>query len=72
MYSKQLESKRSRSLTKVFDACYIYDDIYEERYKNFFKMHYNGKETKRFKRLNNKTEKADSFPRGMLESLLMM
>jgi hypothetical protein len=72
MYSKQLESKRSRSITKVFDACFISDDIYEERYKKYFKTHYNGKETKRFKRLNNKIEKADSFPMGTLESLLMM
>jgi hypothetical protein len=72
MYSKQLESKRSRSIAKVFEACYVSDEIYEERYKKYFKTHYNGKETKRFKRLKDKIEKADSFPLGTLESLLMM
>lgn len=72
MYSKQIESKRSRSLTKAFDACYISDEVFEERYKKYFKTHYNGKETKRFKRLNKKFMIAESYPIGTLENLLMM
>jgi hypothetical protein len=72
MYSKQLESKKNRDMFKIFDACYISDEVYEERYKKYFKTHYNGKETKRFKRLNDKIIIADSFPSGTFESLLMM
>ncbi len=72
MYSKQLESKKNRDLCKLFDACCLSDDIYEERYKKHFKTHYNGKETKRFRRLNNKIKIADSFPSGTIERLLMM
>ncbi len=71
MYQKQLESKKSRDLCKTFDACYLSDYVYEERYKKYFKTHYNGKETKRFKRLNSKILKADSFPVGTIERLLM-
>lgn len=71
MYSKQLESKKNRDLCKLLDACYLSDDVYEERYKKHFKTHYNGKETKRFKRLNNKIRNADSFPVGTIEKLLM-
>jgi len=71
MYQKQLESKNNRDLGKIFDACYLSDDVYEERYKKYFKTHYNGKETKRYKRLNNKILKADSFPVGTIEKLLM-
>lgn len=71
MYQKQLESKKSRDLGKIFNACYLSDDVYEERYKKHFKTHYNGKETKRYKRLNNKILKADSFPVGTIERLLM-
>jgi hypothetical protein len=72
MYSKQLESKKNRDLFKIFDACYLSDEVYEERYKKYFKTHYNGKETKRYKRLNSKINIADSFPLGTFESLLMM
>ncbi|MWB94010.1 hypothetical protein GON26_06525 [Flavobacterium sp. GA093] len=72
MYSKQIESKKNRDLSKIFDACYLSDDVYEERFKKYFKTHYNGKETKRFKRLNNKILKADSFPVGTIEKLFMM
>ena len=72
MYSKQLESKKNRDMFKLFDACYLSDEVYEERYKKYFKTHYNGKETKRFKRLNPKIKMADSFASGTIESLLMM
>ena len=72
MYSKQLESKKNRDMFKLFDACYLSDEVYEERYKKYFKTHYNGKETKRFKRLNSKINIADSFASGTIESLLMM
>lgn len=72
MYSKQLESKKNRELHKVFDAYYLSDEVYEERYKKYFKTHYNGKETKRYKKLNEKIRIADSFPSGTIESLLMI
>ncbi|MGO4820947.1 MULTISPECIES: hypothetical protein [unclassified Flavobacterium] len=72
MYSKQLESKKNRGLFKILEACHISDEVFEERYKKYFKTHYNGNETKRFKRLNNKILIADSFPMGTIESLLMM
>lgn len=72
MYSKQLESKKNRDMFKLFDTCYLSDEVYEERYKKYFKTHYNGKETKRFKRLNSKINIADSFASGTIESLLMM
>lgn len=72
MYSKQLESKKNRDMFKIFDACYLSDEVYEERYKKYFKTHYNGKETKRFKRLNSKIKISDSFASGTIESLLMM
>ncbi|WP_433834649.1 hypothetical protein [Flavobacterium anhuiense] len=72
MYSKQLESKKNRELHKLFDACYLSDEVYEERYKKYFKTHYNGKETKRYKKLNDKIKIADSFPSGTIESLLMI
>ncbi|MEG0848407.1 MAG: hypothetical protein RSF34_02250 [Flavobacterium sp.] len=72
MYSKQLESKKNRDLHKIFDTCYLSDEVYEERYKKYFKTHYNGKETKRYKKLNNKIQIADSFPADTMQRLLVM
>lgn len=71
-YEKQIESKKSRYLHSIFDRAFLKDEVYEEQYKKYFKTHYNGKPTKRFKRLNQKIKMADSFPLGTIERLLMM
>lgn len=72
MYESQIKSQSTRAMYKVFDAVYIKDEVYEELYKKHFKTHYNGKETKRYKRIMNKINIADRYPNGTLESLLMM
>jgi hypothetical protein len=72
MYGKQLESKKNRQLLKLFDASFIPDDVYLERYKPYFKTHYNGKPTKRFLKLQTRIDIADRFPPDTFERLLMM
>ncbi|MEC4048461.1 hypothetical protein OX284_003390 [Flavobacterium sp. SUN046] len=72
MYSKQIESKKYRSLGKVFEACFITDEVYNELYKKYFKTHYNDKPTKRYLKLKNKIDLANSYPPNMEEILLMM
>jgi hypothetical protein len=72
MYSKQIESKKHRNLGKVFEACFITDEVYNELDKKYFKTHYNGKPTKRYLRLKNKIDLANSYPPNMEEILLMM
>jgi hypothetical protein len=72
MYQKQTESKRNRELTKVFYKVMLPDEVYAERYKKYFKTHYNGKPTKRYLKLENRIRLANSFPINTLESLLMM
>lgn len=72
MYAKQIEAKKARELHFIFDKIYIREELYEERYKKYFKTHYNGKETKRFKRLNHKIQLAESYPAGTMERLLLM
>lgn len=59
-------------MLKVFDAVFIKDEVYEELHKKYFKTHYNGKETKRYKKIMSKINIADRYPKGTLESLLMM
>jgi len=72
MYSKQIESKKYRNLGKVFEACFITDEVYKELNKKYFKIHYNGRLTKRYLRLKNKIDVANSYPPNMEELLLMM
>jgi len=72
MYAKQIESKKFRSLTRIFDAFTVPDEVYDELYKKYFKTHYNGKPTKRYLRLQKRIDIADSYPRNTIESLLLM
>jgi uncharacterized protein (UPF0332 family) len=72
MYESQIQSQRTRGMFKVFESVYVKDEVYDELYKKHFKTYYNGKETKRYKRIINKINIADRYPNGTLESLLMM
>lgn len=72
MYAKQIESKRFRNLTRIFDAFMLSDEVYEERYKKYFKTHYNGKPTKRYLRLQRKIDISNSYPPDTMERLLLM
>ena len=72
MYEKQLESKKYREISKIFSACFIPDEVYEQRYKKYFKTHYKGKPTKRFLKLENRIHISDRFPPDTLERLLVM
>jgi hypothetical protein len=59
-------------MLKVFDAVYVKDEVYEELYKKYFKTHYNGKETKRYKKLKKIIEVSERYPADTIESLLML
>jgi hypothetical protein len=71
-YQKQIESKKSRYLVSIFDKVFINDEVYEQIHKKYFKTHYNGKETKWYKKIMAKIKLAESYPLGTLERLLMM
>jgi hypothetical protein len=71
MYESQLKSQSTRNMYKVFDAVFVKDEVYDELYKKYFKTHYNGKETKRYKKLKNIIEASKRYPANTLESLLM-
>lgn len=72
MYECQLRSKKTRGIFKIFDKIYIHDTVYCERYKKYFKTHYNGKPTKRFLKLENKIRVSESYPPDTLERLMLM
>lgn len=51
MYEKQLESKKMREWSKMFQVM-LNDEVYEQLYSKHFKSHYKGKPTKRFLKLS--------------------
>lgn len=72
MYSKQIESKKFRNLSKVFGAYFIRDEVYSELYKKYFKTHYNGKPTKRYLKLKKQIDIVNRFPSDTMEMLLVI
>lgn len=71
-YEKQNESKKNRRLVSILDKVFLKDEVYNEQYQKHFKTHYNGKITKRYQKILDKIKRAESFPSGTIESLLMM
>jgi hypothetical protein len=72
MYANQIISKNNRAMHSIFDKAYLKDEVYKELYSKHFRTHYNGKETKRYKRIMDKINISESYSRNTLESLLMM
>ena len=72
IYSKQVESKKNRDLLKLFETAFVSDEVYEKRYKKYFKTHYKGKPTKKYLKLQNKIDTANKFPSNYLEQMLLM
>lgn len=70
-YEKQIQSKKTRELYSILDKAFLKDEVYEEQYKKHFKTHYNGKPTKRYQKLMNKINLADSFPVDTIQRLLL-
>jgi hypothetical protein len=58
MYECQTYSKKWRNLKKVFDWCFT-DKVTEALAQKHFRTSYNGKPTKKFKRLMDKTERKE-------------
>ena len=59
LYSKQIESKHWRGLTKSFGAPFELDNLYEKLFSKGFKKYYKGKPTKKFQKLLNKIERLE-------------
>jgi len=72
MYENQIESKKNRELLKVFNMAFLSDEVYEERFKKYFKTHYKGKPTKKYLLLENKIKISETYPPNLFETLVMM
>jgi hypothetical protein len=71
MYESQTKSKHWRSLEKNFGAAFRTGEVYDELYSKYFKSHYRGKPTKRFKKLKAELDKAENIDIREFERLLI-
>lgn len=62
MYETQTQSKKYRQLDKKLGAYFRSDNLYRELYKKNFKKTYAGKPTKKYLRIMEQIQKAESIP----------
>ena len=71
MYETQTQSKKYRQLDKTLGAYFEIDNLYEELYKKNFKKTYAGKPTKKYLRIMEQIQKADSIPYPEIERAML-
>ncbi len=71
MYETQTQSKKSRQLDKTLGAYFQTDQLYEQLYKKHFKKTYAGKPTKKYLRIMEQIQKAESIPYHEIERLMI-
>ena len=71
MYETQTQSKKYRQLDKTLGAYFKIDNLYSELYKKNFKKTYAGKPTKRYLRIMEQIQKAESIPYHEIEQAML-
>ena len=71
MYEKQTQSKKSRYLDKILGVYFQSDQLFEQLYKKHFKKQYAGKPTKKYLKLTQQIQRAESFSHKEIESVLL-
>ena len=61
MYETQTQSKKYRQLDKTFGVYFKIDDLYSQLYQKHFKKTYAGKPTKKYLRIMEQIQKAESI-----------
>ena len=67
MYERQTYSKKWRGVKNVLDGAFSFNEILSQKH---FRTHYNGKPTRKFKRLLEKRERSLQITEGDLRRLL--
>lgn len=71
MYETQTQSKKYRQLDKTLGAYFKTDDLYSQLYQKHFKKTYAGKPTKKYLRIMEQIQKAESIPYHEIERLML-
>jgi len=71
MYETQTQSKKSRYLDKTLGVYFRSDQLFEQLYKKHFKKQYAGKPTKKYLKLTQQIQRAESIPANEIERALL-
>jgi hypothetical protein len=71
MYKKQTQSKKQRYFNKTLSLYFRSDELFEHLYKKHFKKQYAGKPTKKYLKLTQQIQKAESIPIKEIERALL-
>ena len=71
MYETQTQSKKYRQLDKTLGAYFKTDDLYSQLYQKHFKKTYAGKPTKKYLRILEQIQKAESIPYHEIERAML-
>jgi hypothetical protein len=71
MYEKQTQSKKNRYLDKTLGVYFQSDQLFEQLYKKHFKKQYAGKPTKKYLKLTQQIQRAESIPYHEIERALI-
>ena len=71
MYKKQTQSKKQRYFNKTLSLYFRSDELFEHLYKKYFKKQYAGKPTKKYLKLTQQIQKAESIPIKEIERALL-
>ena len=71
MYESQTQSKKYRQLDKALGAYFRTDELYSQLYQKHFKKTYAGKPTKRYLRIMEQIQKAESIPYHEIERAML-
>jgi len=71
MYETQTQSKKNRGLLKYLNPLFESDNLYSELSKKNFKKTYAGKPTKRYLRIMEQIQKAESIPYHEIERAML-
>ena len=71
MYEKQTQSKKYRGLDKTLGVYFRTDQLYEQLHKKHFKKQYAGKPTKKYLKLTQQIQRAESMPYHEMERLML-
>ena len=72
MYKIQIESKKSRYLDKTLGTYFRTEQLFEQLYKKHFKKQYAGKPTKKYLRIMEQIQKAESIPYHEIEKAMLI
>jgi hypothetical protein len=71
MYETQTQSKKYRQLDKTLGVYFKCDNLYNELYKKNFRKSYAGKPTKKYLRIMEQIQKAESIPHHEIERAML-